>query len=65
MSCQNRKKNLPECNCTYPCSRHGVCCECIAYHNRAGEFPACFFSDQTEKTYDRSLAALLRDREQK
>ena len=51
-----------KCNCTYSCSRHGKCCECVAYHRRSGEFPACFFSDSAEKTYDRSLNALIRDR---
>jgi hypothetical protein len=27
-----------------------------------GEFPACFFSAAAEKAYDRSFAALVRDR---
>jgi hypothetical protein len=26
------------------------------------EFPACFFTAKTEKTYDRSFQALCRDR---
>ncbi len=60
MSCE-LNKNV-NCNCTYNCSRHGKCCECIAYHRRAGEFPACFFSEKAEKTYDRSLSQLLKDR---
>ena len=51
-----------KCNCTYSCPRRGKCCECVQYHRRAGEFPACFFSDKAEKTYDRSLEALIRDR---
>ena len=51
-----------KCNCTYPCSRYGKCCECIAYHRRAGEFPACFFSKEAEAKYDRSLEALIKDR---
>jgi hypothetical protein len=61
-SCPNKKKNSANCNCTYSCSRHGVCCECVAYHRRMGEFPACFFSDKMERTWDRSLEALIRDR---
>ena len=56
------KNKAMKCSCTYPCSRHGICCECLAYHRRAGEFPACFFSPEAEKTYDRSFAALARDR---
>jgi len=34
----------------------------VEYHRRAGEFLACFFSDKAEKTYDRSLEALIRAR---
>ena len=52
-----------ECNCTYSCPKHAKCCECVALHRKAGEFPACFFSAKAEKTYDRSLRALLRDRQ--
>ena len=51
-----------KCSCTYPCSRRGKCCDCIAYHQRAGEFPACFFSKEAEARYDRSFEALKRDR---
>ena len=54
---QNNKKN---CNCTYePCSRKGICCECLRYHWSAVELPACFFTDDVEKTYDRSLKRFL------
>ena len=49
------KKNMIICNCTYPCSRKGICCECISYHRSRGELPACYFSDEAEKTYDRSI----------
>ncbi len=43
------------CRCTYPgCSRHGNCKACLAYHRENGEFPACFFTPEGEKTYDRS-----------
>ncbi len=52
--------NLARCNCSYePCSRKGVCCECLAYHWRNRELPACFFPDQVEKTYDRSLGRFI------
>jgi hypothetical protein len=28
--CPSREANLARCNCTYePCSRKGICCECI------------------------------------
>ncbi|MDD5583616.1 MAG: DUF6485 family protein [Candidatus Omnitrophica bacterium] len=56
MHCQNREKNNGACNCSYPsCSRKGICCECIRYHRASGELPACFFSPEAEKTYNRSL----------
>ncbi|MDR2486786.1 MAG: hypothetical protein LBD12_02355 [Clostridiales Family XIII bacterium] len=59
----NEKGTSGTCNCSCFCLRHGKCCECVAYHRRAGEFPACFFSVEAEKTYDRSLKALIDDRE--
>lgn len=57
--------NKDSCPCTYPCPHHGKCCECVAYHRVCGEFPACFFSKEAEKTYDRSFAMLLKDRKGK
>jgi len=49
---QNRKN----CNCSYePCARKGVCCDCVRYHLRARELPACFFPNDVERTYDRSF----------
>jgi hypothetical protein len=52
----NIEQNLTRCNCTYePCSKKGICCECIAYHKSLGELPACLFPDDVEKTYDRSI----------
>ena len=60
MECK-KEKNLKSCNCSYePCSRKGICCECVAYHRRSRELPACFFSDTAEKTYDRSYAHFAR-----
>ncbi len=60
--CANRVQNMKNCNCSYePCSRKGVCCECLAYHRRLGELPACLFSDETERTYDRSIARFVRE----
>ncbi len=51
----NVAANKKDCTCTYePCSRKGVCCECLAYHRRSGELPACLFPADVERTYDRS-----------
>lgn len=62
MEC-NSKRNLKNCNCTYePCSRKGVCCDCIAYHLAMQELPACCLSSSAEATYDRSFRAFARDR---
>lgn len=58
----NVNKNLKFCNCSYePCSRKGVCCECIRYHRSNGELPACFFDEKTERTYDRSIENFLKN----
>ncbi len=52
--------NKSKCNCTYePCSRKGVCCECISYHKRLGELPACYFPDDVERMYDRSIEKFI------
>ncbi|MFH1655842.1 MAG: DUF6485 family protein [Candidatus Omnitrophota bacterium] len=56
MECKNKQKNLDNCNCSYePCERKGMCCECISYHLRKNQLPACYFSPEAEKTYDRSI----------
>ena len=61
MEC-NKQKNLVTCNCTYSsCSRKGHCCECIAYHMKMNEMPACYFSKRGEATYDRSIESFIRD----
>lgn len=58
--CPRMKQNLEECNCSYSgCSRKGRCCECVHYHRKAGELPACFFPDDVERTYDRSIARFV------
>jgi hypothetical protein len=55
MEC-NQNKNLKKCNCTYePCSRKGMCCECLTYHLRSRQLPACCFPKAAERTYDRSF----------
>ncbi len=55
MNCENSAKNMQNCNCSYPCSKKGVCCECISYHRSMKQLPACYFPDDAEKTYDRSI----------
>jgi hypothetical protein len=61
--CPNQKANLANCNCSYePCGRKGICCECISYHRRSGQLPACFFPADIEKTFDRSIANFIRTR---
>jgi len=60
MECQ-KEKNIKMCNCTYsPCSRKGVCCECIVYHKQIGEIPACLFPDDAKKTYNRSIEYFIK-----
>lgn len=60
MEC-NIEKTSKACSCTYPCKRHGKCCECVEYHRKNGEFPGCFFTPQSEKLYDRSWECLSRN----
>jgi hypothetical protein len=48
--------NARECSCTYAgCPRHGICCECLRYHRQRMELPACYFTPEEEKTFNRSL----------
>ncbi len=52
--------NKAGCSCTYePCSRKGKCCECISYHLKSDELPACVFPPEVEKTYNRSIAKFV------
>ncbi|RLC69732.1 MAG: hypothetical protein DRI26_08510 [Chloroflexi bacterium] len=54
------EQNKVSCNCTYePCERKGICCECLRYHWRAGELPACFFPADVERTFDRSIQRFI------
>ena len=62
VNCPNIKKNTASCNCTYGgCSRHGACCECLAYHRGTGQLPACYFGAQAEKSYDRSIENYIKN----
>ncbi|MDD5553906.1 MAG: DUF6485 family protein, partial [Candidatus Omnitrophica bacterium] len=56
-------QNLQNCNCSYgACDKKGVCCACVLYPRKNGQIPACFFSSQGEKTYDRSIENFIRDK---
>ncbi len=61
MDCK-KESNLKNCNCSYPCPRKGICCECIKHHRENNELPACYFSTDQEKTYDRSIDNYLKNR---
>ena len=59
--CENKKKNLTFCKCTYmACGKRGVCCECIQSHLASKQLPGCCFPTEAEKTYDRSFEAFAR-----
>jgi len=61
MECQE-EENLKDCPCTYPgCSRKGVCCDCIKHHRENDGLPACCFSKEVEKTFDRSIKNFVQD----
>ena len=61
MDC-NKSNNLQACTCTYsPCSRKGLCCECVAYHRKNGEIPGCFFTKNGEASHNRSISAFIKD----
>lgn len=58
--CVNLEENKANCPCTYePCSRKGICCECIKHHIERGELPACCFPPDIEKTFDRSIKKFI------
>lgn len=56
----NVQKNKSRCACTYePCGRKGICCDCLDYHFKSGQFPGCLFPSDVEKTYDRSIERFI------
>lgn len=56
MECK-KMKNMDFCNCSYdPCPRKGMCCDCLRYHLGSSQVPACFFPDDAESGYDRSIS---------
>jgi len=65
MECK-KEANLAACNCSYdPCARKGICCECLTYHRKSRELPACFFPRDAERSYDRSFEHFARLVQQK
>jgi len=59
MECK-KNINMKKCNCSYdPCSRKGICCECLHYHLSQKQLPACCFPDSAEVTYDRSFKKFI------
>ena len=59
-------KNMKRCNCSYePCSRKGKCCDCLTYHWRMGQMPACMFPDDVERSYDRSIELFIKTYQQR
>ena len=61
MDCKQESNTAKRCNCTYsPCPRKGICCDCMAYHLRSRELPACVFPADAERTYDRSYEHFAR-----
>jgi hypothetical protein len=55
MDCK-KEKNLASCTCTCdPCSRKGICCECVEYHVKKRQLPGCCFPKDAEGTYNRSF----------
>ncbi|KAA0002407.1 MAG: hypothetical protein FE048_03845 [Thermoplasmata archaeon] len=59
MECK-REENLQNCICTWAsCEKKGMCCECLRYHWKRRELPACLFPPDVERTYDRSLEKFI------
>ncbi|MCD6477266.1 MAG: cytosolic protein [Candidatus Aenigmarchaeota archaeon] len=62
MHCPNFQKNLEKCPCTYSgCDKKVICCECLRFHLSRNELPACCFSKEAEKTFDRSFEKFIED----
>ena len=62
MECK-KDRNGKSCPCTYEgCPRKGICCECLGHHLQHKELPACCFSKEAERSYDRSFENFAKDR---
>lgn len=53
-------ENRKTCTCSYGCSTSGICCECVKHHREHGEIPGCFFPEEGERTYDRSIKNFIK-----
>lgn len=66
MECKKTENISKSCICTYSnCNRKGICCECISYHLKNRELPACCFDEASEITYNRTFeyfAALVNNK---
>jgi hypothetical protein len=60
MECQKEQNKKQYCNCTYSCGKKGACCDCLHYHRQMGQLPACYFPEDVEKTYDRSIDRFIK-----
>ncbi len=60
MECKKEGNKENYCNCTYICGKKGICCDCLHYHRKMGQLPACYFPDDIEKTYDRSIERFIK-----
>ncbi len=61
MECQ-KEENLKDCPCTWTaCEKRGMCCLCLKSHLNKDELPACCFSAEGERTYDRSIEHFIQD----
>lgn len=58
MECKTVAINCP---CTYSgCNKQGHCCECVEYHRNKQQLPACYFSKDEEKKYNRSIENFIK-----
>lgn len=64
--CSRAKVNAKYCTCTYQgCPKHGLCCQCLHYHRQRRELPACYFSEEEERSYNRSIEFFIQRRSSK
>lgn len=63
IACPNQAETAADCPCTYAgCPRHGACCQCVKYHRGMDQLPACCFTPEEERTYDRSVTFFVASR---
>ncbi len=64
MECK-QEENKKGCTCTANCNRHGLCCECVAYHRAKGQIPGCFFDKEGEAIWNRSIEVFIQNHKSK